>query len=168
MGWGPFDLAGKNALVTGGAMGIGFGIVKRFVEAGANVVIADLDENATRVAIGRLRSGPGKAVAARADVAQADTGENLVHRCVEEFGSLDILVNNAGIFPFASMLQTSPELFDRVYAVNLRGAAFCAKAAATRMIAQGKGGKIVNVASIDGLRPSMVGLTAYDGPREVW
>jgi len=63
------------------------------------------------------------------------------------------------------MLQTTPELFDRVYAVNLRGLAFCTQAAAKQMIAQGKGGKIVNIASIDSLRPSLVGLAAYDASK---
>ena len=164
-GWGPFDLSGKNAAVTGGAMGIGFGIAQRFIEAGANVLIADIDDQAAQAAVPKLAGGPGKAAAVRADVSDPRAGEEIVAACVRHFGSLDILVNNAGIFPIVPMLQTTPELFDRVYAVNLRGLAFCTQAAAKQMIAQGKGGKIVNIASIDSLRPSLVGLAAYDASK---
>jgi 2-deoxy-D-gluconate 3-dehydrogenase len=159
--WGPFDLAEKNAVVTGGAMGIGQGIVTRFVEAGANVVVADLDGEAAATAA-KGTTGRGRAVSMAVDVGADDAGEAMVTTCVDAFGSLDVLVNNAGIYPLAPMLQTSPELFDRVYRVNLRGLAFASKAAAARMIPQGGGGKIVNIASIDALHPSMVGLAAYD------
>lgn len=162
---GPFDLAGKNAVVTGGAMGIGFGIVRRFVEAGANVVIGDLDSAAAEGAARELAGGPGKVVAEAADVADGGAGEALVKRCVDAFGSLDIFVNNAGIYPLRPMLEMTPELFDKVYRINLRGLAFCSKVAAARMIAQGTGGKIVNIASIDSLHPSMVGLAAYDASK---
>ncbi len=145
-------------------MGIGFGIVRRLVEAGAGVVIGDIDERAAEAAAGSVKP-PGRAVAMRADVTDPASGEHLVARCVETFGSLDILVNNAGIFPLVPMLGTTPELFDRVLAVNLKGAAFVAKAAAARMIAQARGGKIINIASIDSLRPSMIGLAAYDASK---
>jgi len=162
--WGPFDLSGKNAVVTGGAMGIGYGIVVRFVEAGAKVVVADLDgEAAARVA--KQMGGPRQAVSMAVDVGADDAGEAIVSTCVDAFTSIDILVNNAGIYPMAPMLQTTPELFDRVYRVNLRGLAFASKAAAARMIAQGTGGKIVNIASIDSFHPSMVGLAAYDASK---
>lgn len=165
MGWGPFDVAGKSTIVTGGAMGIGFGIVKRFVEGGANVVIADIDDKTAETAAGKLRGGPGKVVSIRADMADPDTGERIVNRAIEEFGSLDVLVNNAGIYPVVPMLQMKPELFDKVYAINLKGLAFATKAAAAQMIRQGKGGKIINIASIDSFRPSMIGLAAYDASK---
>lgn len=159
--WGPFDLAGKNAIVTGGAMGIGRGIVTRFIEGGANVVVADLDGEAAAT-VAKDASGQGQAIAMAVNVSADDAGEAMVRRCIDEFGSLDILVNNAGIYPMAPMMQTAQELFDRVYRVNIRGLAFASKAAAARMIDQGKGGKIVNIASIDAFHPSMVGLAAYD------
>jgi 2-dehydro-3-deoxy-D-gluconate 5-dehydrogenase len=158
--WGPFSLQGKNAIVTGGALGIGFGIASRFVEAGANVLLADINDDAVQKAANSL--GP-QAKGLRADVT-ADA-ERMVAACVDAFGSIDIMVNNAGIYPFASMMETTPELFDRVIGINLKGAAFCAKAAATQMLKQGKGGKIINIASIDGIHPSMVGLTAYDSSK---
>jgi 2-deoxy-D-gluconate 3-dehydrogenase len=164
-GWGPFDLTGKSAVVTGGAMGIGFGIARRFVEAGANVVIGDVNCASAEEAASKLASGPGRTIAMTADVGDARTGAALVGRCVDSFGSLDIFVNNAGIYPQMPMLEMSPELFDRVYQINLRGLAFCAKAAAARMIAQGTGGKIINIASIDSIHPSMIGLAAYDASK---
>jgi 2-deoxy-D-gluconate 3-dehydrogenase len=160
----PFDVKGKSVIVTGGAMGIGRGIASRFVERGANVLITDLDGEAAAVAAKSVE-GPGRAVAMAVDVALDGAGEAMVARCVEEFGSVDVLVNNAGIYPMAPMLQTTPEMFDRVYQVNLRGTAFAAKAAAARMIEQSAGGAIINIASIDALHPSMVGLPAYDASK---
>lgn len=162
--WGPFDLSGKNAVVTGGAMGIGRGIVTKFVEAGANVVVADLDDE-TAAKTAKAAVGRGRAVSMSVDVATDEAGVAIVGQCVRAFGSIDILVNNAGIYPMAPMLQTAPELFDRVYRVNLRGLAFASKAAAARMIEQGGGGKIINIASIDAFHPSMVGLAAYDASK---
>lgn len=163
--WGPFDLSEKNTIVTGGAMGIGFGIVKRFVEGGANVLIADLDEETAGKAAATLSAGPGKAQVMGADIGQPDTGERIVVECVKRFGSLDVLVNNAGIYPMVPMLQMTVEQFDKVYAINLRGLAFATKAAAEQMIRQGRGGKIINIASVDAFRPSMVGLAAYDASK---
>lgn len=164
MSWGPFDLTGRNAVVTGGAMGIGFGIVKRFVEGGANVLLADLDGD---LAVRKAESlyGSGKVLGVQVDVADDDAGDYLVRTCVDHFGSLDVLVNNAGIYPQVPMLQMTTELWDRVQRVNLRGLAFISKAAAARMIEQGAGGTIINVASIDALHPSMVGLAAYDASK---
>lgn len=165
VGWGPFDLTGKNAVVTGGAMGIGFGIAKRLVEAGANVLVVDLDGNAAEEAAKKLAGGPGKAVAMQADVTDEGIGERIVAKCVERFGSINILVNNAGIYPTSPVLQMTPDLLDRVYKINLKGLIFISKAAATRMVEQGKGGKIINIASIDAFHPSNVGLAAYDASK---
>ena len=137
--WGPFSLAGKNALITGGAMGIGFGIAKRFLEAGANVVIADQDEAAATTAAERL-AGTGRVLAMSVDVSDEPGIRGTVEHCVRELGSLDILVNDAGIFPSSPVLQMSPDFFDRVVAVNLRGLVFASKAAGLQMVAQGKGG----------------------------
>jgi 2-deoxy-D-gluconate 3-dehydrogenase len=129
--WGPFDLSGKNAVVTGGAMGIGHRIVTRFLEAGANVVVADLDGEAAAI-VAKEAAGRGRAISMAADVGADDAGEAMASACVEAFGSIDVLVNNAGIYPMSPMLHTTQELFDRVYRVNLRGLAFASKAAAAR------------------------------------
>ncbi|MGE5527839.1 MAG: SDR family NAD(P)-dependent oxidoreductase [Patescibacteria group bacterium] len=158
-------LAGKKAIVTGGAMGIGFGIVRRFVAEGADVLIADLDGRAAEAAAAKAAGGPGRAVAVQADVAEDGAGARLVERVVREFGGLDVLVNNAGIFPQVPMVRMEPALFDKVYRVNLKGLAFVSQTAANRMIEQGGGGRIINIASIDAFHPSMVGLAAYDASK---
>lgn len=168
-GWGPFDLGAKNAIVTGGAMGIGYGIAHSLLTAGANVLIADLDESAARRAADELIQGPGKASWISVDVTAEDAGRKMVDECVAQFGSVDILVNNAGIYPMIPTLQMEPEVFDRVYRINLKGLVFASKAAATRMVEQGVGGRIINVGSIDSFHPSMVGLAAYDSSKGgVW
>jgi 2-deoxy-D-gluconate 3-dehydrogenase len=164
MSWGPFDLTGKVAVVTGGAMGIGFGIVKLFVEAGADVLVADLDGELAYRKAAELE-GPGKAISLGIDVSDEIAGRRMVDECVASFGSVDILVNNAGIYPMTPLMEMSRETWQRVIDVNLTGLAFVSKAAAARMIEQGSGGKIINVASIDALHPSMVGLAAYDSSK---
>ena len=163
--WGPYSLNDKTAIVTGGALGIGFAIASRFVEAGARVLIADFNATAAEAAVQRLGGDPARVAWMQADVAAPEAGATMVARAVETFGGLDVLVNNAGIFPFATTLEMTPELFDRVIAVNLKGTVFAAQAAARRMIEQGHGGRIVNIASVDGLHPSMVGLAAYDASK---
>jgi 2-deoxy-D-gluconate 3-dehydrogenase len=164
MGANPFDIAGKTAIVTGGAMGIGFGVVERFAGAGANVLIADLDLEQAK---GKAASvaGPGEVAAVAVDVAAPGAGRRLVDECISKFGEVDILVNNAGIYPMTPMLDMSRESWQRVIDINLTGLAFISKAVAGRMVEQGTGGKIINLASIDALHPSMVGLAAYDSSK---
>ena len=99
------------------------------------------------------------------DVSNEDQVRAMVAVCRERFGSLDILVNNAGIFPAAPVAEMTPALFDKVIAVNLRGLFLCTKYAAEAMIEQGRGGRIVNITSIDALHPSMVGLAHYDASK---
>lgn len=164
MSAGLFDLEGKAAIVTGGAMGIGFGIVKRLVEAGADVLVADLDGDLAASKVAEL-DGPGKAAAMRIDVAAVDAGDRLVDECLSNFGHVDILINNAGIYPMTPLLEMSRESWQRVIDINLTGLAFISKAVGSRMAEQGDGGKIVNIASIDALHPSMVGLAAYDSSK---
>ncbi|MDH4140158.1 MAG: SDR family oxidoreductase [Coriobacteriia bacterium] len=164
--WGPFSLHDKNAVVTGGAMGIGRGIAERLAEAGANVLIADMNGDTAKATADEItQKGGGRATALQLDCTDSCAGEEIVKACVGEFGSIDILVNNAGIYPQVPMLQMEEALWDKVMAINLKGLAFIAKAVAAKMIEQGKGGKIVNIASIDGLHPSMVGLAAYDASK---
>lgn len=164
MSWGPFDLSDKAAIVTGGAMGIGFGIVNRFVEAGANVLVGDLDSELASSKCADL-AGPGTAESISLDVTEATAGERLVDECVSRYGSVDILVNNAGIYPSTPMLETTRDMWQRVIDINLTGLAFVSKAVAGRMVEQGEGGKIINIASIDALHPSQVGLAAYDSSK---
>jgi 2-deoxy-D-gluconate 3-dehydrogenase len=160
------DLSGRTAIVTGGAMGIGLGIARRLHEAGASVVIADLDPDAAERAAEELRSRRDEsAVSVRVDVSDPDDVERMVDTAVETFGGIDILVNNAGIFPMLPLSDLDLDTFQRVLNVNLTGLYLCTKAASARMIAQGRGGRIVNITSIDALHPSMVGLSHYDASK---
>jgi 2-dehydro-3-deoxy-D-gluconate 5-dehydrogenase len=160
----PFDVGGRSAIVTGGAMGIGFGIVSRLVEAGANVLIADLDGDLAAEKASQLE-GPGKVASIAIDVSAPEAGDRLVDECLSRFGSVDILVNNAAIYPMTPMLEMTRDAWQRVIDVNLTGLAFISKAVGAQMAAQGTGGKVVNIASIDALHPSMVGLAAYDSSK---
>jgi 2-dehydro-3-deoxy-D-gluconate 5-dehydrogenase len=160
------SLSGRVAIVTGGAMGIGLGIVRRLHEAGANVVIADLDEVAAQELARSLEQiRAGSALAVGCDVADPASVEALVDQAVERFHGLDILVNNAGIYPMVPLAELDVDTFRRVLDVNLTGLFLCTKRAAEEMIARGRPGRIVNVTSIDALHPSMIGLSHYDASK---
>lgn len=163
--WGPFSVTGLNTIVTGGAMGIGRGIVARFAEGGANVLIADLDEEVSASTAAQLSNQPGRVVAQQVDVSSADACESAVQRCVAEFGSIDVLVNDAGIYPISPVLEMTEALFDRVIAINLKGLVLMCQAAGRQFVQQGKGGRIVNIGSIDSIHPSSPGLAAYDASK---
>lgn len=161
----PFSLEGKNAIVTGGAMGIGLGIASCFTDAGANVLIVDRDDEAATRAVKELEGRGTKAMSLQLDITEPEAGDRMVESCVDVFGSLDILVNNAGIFPTIPMMDIEPEAFERVFRLNVHALAFASQAAARRMIAQQTGGRIINVGSIDSFHPSLVGLAAYDASK---
>lgn len=155
------DIAGRNAIITGAAMGIGFAIAHRFVRAGANCVLVDRDEDHLARAIQRL-DAPGQAVAVTADITDSQAGPLAVNACTETFGDVDILVNNAGIFPNRPALELTADELRHVLEVNVVGLVMMAQAVGRHMREHGHGGRIVNIASIDSLHPSMVGLAAYD------
>ncbi|MEK7096243.1 MAG: SDR family NAD(P)-dependent oxidoreductase [Patescibacteria group bacterium] len=160
------NLTNKIAVVTGGAMGIGKGISGRLHEAGASVVIADVDDGAAKAAAEELNTKrPSSALAVHVDVSSADDVNKMVGAAVSGFGKLDILVNNAGIYPAKPLHDMADEDFKKVLDVNLHGAYLCTKYASEQMIKQGAGGKIINITSIDALRPSMVGLAHYDASK---
>lgn len=150
-------------------MGIGYGISYRLAEAGANVILASRNlEEAEKKVIELIAKGY-KAKAITVDVSKEEEVKNLVQKTVELFGGVDILVNNAGIFPFAPLEKLTSELFDQVVAINLRGVFLCTKYVSQQMIKQGRGGKIINITSIDALHPSSVGLAHYDATKHaVW
>ena len=151
------DLKGKVALVTGGGTGLGRAIVLTLAREGCAVGVnypgADQEEaEATAQEAGTLNV---PTVAVRADVSQAEEVARMVEETVASLGRLDILVNNAGttvIVPFADLEGIREEDWDRIFAVNVKGAFLCARAAAPHMRAHG-GGRIVNTASTAGLRP---------------
>lgn len=163
------DLSGKSAIVTGGAMGIGFGIAWRLAEAGAGVLIADMDQKTAEGSAARLKAEGWKAAALRTDVANAADVQQMVAAAVKAYGGVDILVNNAGIYPNVPLMQLTEKDFEHILAVNLRGVFLCTQAAASQMIKQGRGGSIINISSIDAIHPSMVGLATYDATKHgVW
>jgi 2-deoxy-D-gluconate 3-dehydrogenase len=151
-----FDLSGKGAVVTGGATGIGQGIARRLAEAGAGVMLADIDLKAATKTARQIQARGGKAKAVRADVCSAADAAKVTRATVDAFGSLDILVNNAGIYPFSGFVDTAEELWDKVLDTNLKGAFLYSQAAALAMIQAGHGGRIVNLASIEAMRPMVM------------
>lgn len=163
------NLSGKTAIVTGGALGIGYGISYRLAEAGANVVIANRTAEEGIKAAQQLTTLGWKAKAVITDVSIEDQVKKMIEETVKAFGSVDILVNNAGIYPTIPVMQMTAEDFEKVLAVNLKGVFLCTKYVADQMIKQGKGGKIINITSVDALHPSSVGLAHYDASKHgVW
>jgi 2-deoxy-D-gluconate 3-dehydrogenase len=158
------NLTGKAAIVTGGAKGIGLGIAARLAEAGAKVLVADMDGTAATEAAQQLADRGFTASAFTVDMAEETQIQAMIQTCKDNFGSVDILVNNAGIYPPSPIEAMEPELFEKVINVNLRGCFLSIKYAAQIMKEQG-GGKIINVTSIDALHPSMVGLAHYDASK---
>lgn len=162
------DLTGQVAVVTGGALGIGFGIAYRLAEAGASVLIADRKEQEAQDAVSKLTAKGWKAGSVVLDVSNEDDVKRMVSEAVNQFGSLDILVNNAGIYPSIPVSQMGLADFERVLAVNLKGVFLCTKYSSEQMKNKG-GGKIINITSIDALHPSSVGLAHYDASKHgVW
>ena len=142
-------LAGKTAIVTGGARGIGRAIVARYIAEGARVAIADL-------AIGQAQDVAAefgdKAFAVEVNVTSRASIDRMVAGVVSQWGGVDILVNNAAIFDMAPIVAVTEASFDKVFAVNVKGLFFTLQAVAQHMIARGSGGKIINMASQAGRR----------------
>ena len=158
-------LDGKGAIVTGAAKGIGYGIGYRLAEAGAGVLIADVDREAAEEAAAGLAAKGWRTVAAGVDVSDEQQVRAMVGDCRSAFGSVDILVNNAGIYPNQPLAQMRLADFQRVLDVNLTALFLTTKHASEAMKAQGNGGRIVNVTSIDAIHPSMVGFAHYDASK---
>ena len=155
-------LAGRTAVVTGGAQGLGYAIARCFVEEGARVVLADLDLDVTRAAAAQL-GGPEVAAAARCDVTAAADVAAAVAAAVEGFGRLDIMVNNAGITRDATLRKMTEQQSDEVIAVHLKGTWNGIRSAAAVMREQG-GGAIVNMSSISG-KVGLIGQTNYSAAK---
>jgi len=140
-------LENKVAIVTGGAMGIGRGIVAVFLREGARVVIADVNRSEGEKAAAELKRDGAGPIFIECDVSQEQAIRRMVEETVARFKALHVLVNNAGIGVYKPVLDTSTEEWDRCQAVNLRGVFLCSKYAIPHMQAAG-GGAIVNVASV--------------------
>jgi glucose 1-dehydrogenase len=155
------SLEGKVAIVTGGNSGIGKGIVLALAAQGANVVIDYVaDPEATEELEQQIAKLGDKAIGVEADVSKVDDLQRLVDTAVETFGRIDIMVNNAGVETRTSVLDTSEAQYEKVMDINLKSAFFGTQIAAKQMIAQGGGGRIVNITSVHEDWP-MPGNTAY-------
>ncbi len=154
--------AGRVALVTGGALGIGQGVVRGFVAEGAAVTIADTNRVAADALVAEITTSGGRAIATTTDVSVAADAEAAVAATLAAFGRLDVLVNNAGIQPvdqYRPLHLMPEEVWDRILDVNLKGAYLMVRFAVPALLESGHG-VIVNMASVQGLQ-SMPGVGPY-------
>jgi 3-oxoacyl-[acyl-carrier protein] reductase len=156
-------LDGKRAVVTGGARGIGYEIARVLGQAGAAVVIGDIDESAADYAVKQLAAADVEAVSRRCDVTDEADMAALVTLCSDSFGPLDVMVNNAGITRDATMRKMTEDQFDQVIAVHLKGTWNGTRLAAGVMRESG-GGAIINISSISG-KVGLMGQTNYSAAK---
>ena len=153
-GRGPFDLAGRVALVTGGTRGLGLAIARAFASAGADLMVASRKGDACSDVAAELRRAGGRAVGHACHVGRWEDLERLVDAAYGKFGRVDVLVNNAGVSPlYPTLPEVTEELFDKVIAVNLKGPFRLCALVGERMVA-GEGGSIINVSSTGAVRPT--------------
>src|SRR5215204_4412819 len=154
-------LEGKVAIVTGGNSGIGKAIALALARRHANIVIDYVaQEHATEELEHEIEALGDRATGVKADVSKVDDLQRMIDHAVKAFGRLDVMVNNAGIETRSSVLETTEEQYDKVLAINLKSAFFGTQLAAKQMIAQGGGGRIINITSVHEDWP-MPGNTAY-------
>jgi NAD(P)-dependent dehydrogenase (short-subunit alcohol dehydrogenase family) len=157
-------VAGKVAIVTGAAQGIGYGIAAMLVGEGARVIIGDIQRERGEAAAAAIRATGGEAQFQYVDLLDEAQCAALVAAAVAAYGRLDILVNNAGIYPRATLEETTTELWDQIVNVTLRGAFYCCKYAVPALRAAG-GGSIINIGSINGIEglPNLVAYASAKG-----
>ncbi|MDJ0612001.1 MAG: SDR family NAD(P)-dependent oxidoreductase [Kiloniellales bacterium] len=158
-------MKGKVAVITGAARGIGLACAKCFVAEGAKVVLADLEEETGERAAESLQESGGDAVFVACDVGDKASVEQLFDKTLAAYGDLDCVVANAGIVHAADFLELEEADFDRVIRVNLKGVFLTCQAAARRMIAQGHGGTIITMSSVNAVMaiPSITPYVAAKG-----
>jgi len=142
-------LDGKSAIITGAARGIGRAFAEAYVREGATVAIADIDLAGAKTTAAEIGDG---AFAVELDVTSQACIDAAVATVVEHAGGIDILVNNAALFDLAGIVDITRESYDRLFSINVAGSLFTLQAIARRMIEQGRGGKIINMASQAGRR----------------
>ena len=155
------ELQGKVAIVTGGNTGIGKAVVLALAQQGASVVIDYVSNPQATEDLERKIADLGKAATAvEADVSKVEDLQRMIDTAISAYGRLDVMVNNAGIETRTSVLDTTEDQYDKVLAINLKSAFFGTQLAAKQMIAQGGGGRIINMTSVHEDWP-MAGNTAY-------
>lgn len=149
------DFTGKTVIVTGSGSGLGQGIAQRFAEAGAQVVVHyRASAEGAQAVVKQIIDKGGRALAVQGDLSREADAARLVQEAVAAFGRVDVLINNAGTYPLASVLEMTGAQWDEVIDANLRSAFLCTQAAAKQMVAQGGGGAIVNITSIEAENPA--------------
>ncbi len=156
-----FGLKGKVAIVTGAGSGIGKGIARRLAEAGADVVVADVNEENGAALAEELSARGGRSIFICVDVSNEKSVCTMVEEAASQLGRIDILVNNAGVYPTGPVAEMDVGDWDRVMSVNLRGPLLCTREVVKVMRRNGHGGSILNVSSIDSIHPSFVGMSHY-------
>ncbi|UCC85851.1 MAG: 3-oxoacyl-[acyl-carrier-protein] reductase [Anaerolineales bacterium] len=158
------DLSDKVAVVTGAAQGIGRAIAEDLARRGARVVVADLQVEKAEAVAKEIAAETGQpAIAARLDVADINSAQDMVERAIAEFGRIDILVNNAGTTRDNLIMRMSEDEWDLILTINLKGAFNCSKAVIRRMMKQ-RYGRIVNISSVSGLA-GQAGQTNYSSSK---
>ncbi len=148
-----FSLDGKVAVITGGARGIGRAIATGLAEAGADLVIGDIDDETCSKTCDELSQSGVRAIPVKCDIRSSKDADSLIEAAMDQFNRIDILFNNAGISGAAKpLIDLSDEEWNQTLAVNLNGMFYCARAAAREMIKQ-EAGKIVNITSVASFRP---------------
>jgi NAD(P)-dependent dehydrogenase (short-subunit alcohol dehydrogenase family) len=162
-----FAIPDKVAIVTGASSGIGLATAKLMAQAGAKVVVADIDGDAAKAAVESIVAVGGEAIAVTADISDEAQVQAMIARAVEAFGGIDILVNNAAYRPKADFFEMSVETWDKMHAVNTRGTFLCMREAIKVMRRQGKerGGAIINVSTIGTALPTIVNNVHYDSSK---
>ena len=143
-------LAEKIALVTGAGRGMGRAIALQYAQAGAAIAAVDVDGQTAQETSAAIEAAGGRSLPIQADVGELASIERMVQQTVETFGRLDVIVNNAGVTRYLNIMEVTEADWDRIHRVNAKGVFFCMQRAAQQMMAQGQGGRIINIASIAG------------------
>lgn len=157
-------LKDKVAIITGGGSGFGEVTGHLFANEGAAVMLADVNTAAARTVAEAIQAKGGKAAFVEANVSSSESAEAMVKATLDSFGQVDILFNNAGIEGWGSVIDADEAVWERIFAVHVRGAFLCSKHTIPAMIQRGKGGSIINVSSVAGL-VGLQNMAAYSAAK---